>query len=253
MSTYVQSFTDSQRRAFEWVSTAHQNDQQIFAAVVSPTGTGKSYLLNGLIESMWLRGPNSRPVVLPPISLHGGTNVHNFFALDIECNSRLEHGTTQAALVCRTNALVIDEFSMITFYVLHTAEGLTRQRASHGRGPHTAEGLTRQRASHGRGPHTAEGLTRQRVSHGRGPHTAEGLTRQRASHGRGPHMAEGLTQQRASAANLQTLPCLSHTTRSLSPHSCHNAVANPEHVISQAICSFPLTSWLINTLETNWC
>ena len=179
---YVQSFTDSQRRAFEWVSTAHQNDQQIFAAVVSPIGTGKSYLLNGLIKLMWLRGPYSHPVVLPPISLHGGTNVHNFFARDIF--SRLEHGTTQATLVCRTNVLVIDEFSMITFYLLHTAEGLT--------------------------------------------------------------------QQRASAANLQTLPCLSHTTRSLSPHSCHNAVTNPEHVISQArnICSFPLTSWLTLWIPT---
>ena len=48
---HVQS-TDSQHRAFEWVSTAIQNEKQIFAAIVGPTGTGKSYLLNGLIELM---------------------------------------------------------------------------------------------------------------------------------------------------------------------------------------------------------
>ena len=56
--------------------------------------------------------------------LIGGTTIHNFFALDIECNSKLEHGTTQATLVCKTNVLIIDKFSVLDFYLLRTAEGL---------------------------------------------------------------------------------------------------------------------------------
>ena len=68
--------------------------------------------------------------------LIGGTTIHNFFALDIECNSRLEHGTTQATLVRKTDVLVIDEFSMLDFYLLRTAEGLCRKFARHGSSKH---------------------------------------------------------------------------------------------------------------------
>ena len=53
--------------------------------------------------------------------LIGGTTIHNFFALDIDCNSSLEHGTTQVSVLRKTNVLVIDEFSMLDFYLLRTA------------------------------------------------------------------------------------------------------------------------------------
>jgi len=68
--------------------------------------------------------------------LIGGTTIHNFFALDIECNSRLEHGTTQATLVRKTDVLVIDKFSMLDFYLLRTAEGLCCKFARHGSSKH---------------------------------------------------------------------------------------------------------------------
>ena len=135
---YVQSFTDSQRRAFDWVSTALQNDQQIFAAIVGAAGTGKSYLLNGLIELMRSHGLVVSKLAPSGVAAHliGGTTIHNFFGLDIECNSKLEHGTTQATLVRKTNVLIIDEFSMIDFYLLRTAEGLCRKFARHGSSKH---------------------------------------------------------------------------------------------------------------------
>jgi len=86
---YVQSFTDSQRRAYEWVSTALQNENQIFAAVVGPAGTGKSYLLNGLIELMRSRRLVVAKLAPSGVAAHliGGTTIHNFFALDIEPRS----------------------------------------------------------------------------------------------------------------------------------------------------------------------
>ena len=38
-----------------------------------------------------------------------------FFSLDIECNSKLENGAAQVAIVRRADVLVIDEFSMLDF------------------------------------------------------------------------------------------------------------------------------------------
>ena len=61
--------------------------------------------------------------------LIGGTTLHNFFGLDIECNSSLENGTVQVAKLRKTDVLVIDEFSMLDFFVFRTAEGLCRKFA----------------------------------------------------------------------------------------------------------------------------
>ena len=52
-----------------------------------------------------------------------------FFGLDIDCNSSLENGTIQAAKLRKTDVLVIDEFSMLDFFLFRTAEGLCRKFA----------------------------------------------------------------------------------------------------------------------------
>ena len=49
---YNKTFTDSQQRAFEWISVSLTNHKQTNAAIVGPAGTRKSYLLNVLIELM---------------------------------------------------------------------------------------------------------------------------------------------------------------------------------------------------------
>ena len=59
--------------------------------------------------------------------LIGGQTIHHFFSLYIECNSTLEHGTTQATLLRKTDVLVVDEFSMLDFFLLRTMEGLCRK------------------------------------------------------------------------------------------------------------------------------
>lgn len=67
----------------EWVLTALQNEKQIFAAVVGPTGTGKSYLLNRLMDLMRSRGLVVAKLTPSSVATHliGGTTIHNFFAL----------------------------------------------------------------------------------------------------------------------------------------------------------------------------
>ena len=61
--------------------------------------------------------------------LIGGTTVHNFFSLDINCNSSLENGTVQVTKVKKTDVIVIDEFNMLDFFLFRTAEGLCRKFA----------------------------------------------------------------------------------------------------------------------------
>ncbi len=127
----MQSFTESQRRAYDWLSKALDNAKHIQAAIVGPAGTCKSYLLNALIEMMRSRGLVVAKLARSGVAAHliGCMTIHNVFGLDIECNSRLENGTVQVAHLRKTDVLVIDEFSMLDFFLFRMAEGLCRQFA----------------------------------------------------------------------------------------------------------------------------
>ena len=50
LSTLINTFTESQLRAYRWVEGQFNNNKQVLAAIVGPAGTGKSYLLKGLIK-----------------------------------------------------------------------------------------------------------------------------------------------------------------------------------------------------------
>ena len=52
LSEYQQSFTESQYRAFHWISSRIGEGKQVQAAIIGPAGTGKSYLLQALIKQM---------------------------------------------------------------------------------------------------------------------------------------------------------------------------------------------------------
>ena len=54
---YIRTFTPSQLRAYRWVSTKLDEHQQVRAAIIGPAGTGKLYLLNGLISCTVLFPP----------------------------------------------------------------------------------------------------------------------------------------------------------------------------------------------------
>ena len=131
---YLASFTPSQRRAFDWTVAAMDSRSQIQVAIVGPAGTGKSYLLNALIQMMRARGLVVAKLAPSGVAAHlnGGTTIHNFFGLDIHCDSSLENGTAQTTHVKKTDVLVIDEFSMLDHFLFRTAENLCRKFPNRG-------------------------------------------------------------------------------------------------------------------------
>ena len=82
---YNKTFTDSPQRAFEWISASLKNHKQTNAAIVGPAGTGKSYLLNALIEFMWSRGLVVAKLVPSGVAAHliGGQTIHHFILLTL--------------------------------------------------------------------------------------------------------------------------------------------------------------------------
>ena len=134
LHAYTDTFTESQVRAFRWVESELDHSRQVRAAVVGPAGTGKSYLLKGLIKLGKSKGLVVTKLAPSGVAAHliGGTTVHSFFSLDIDCNSSLENGTVQVAKLRKTNVIVIDEFSMLDYYLFRTAEGLCRRFAKSG-------------------------------------------------------------------------------------------------------------------------
>ena len=110
------------------------SNSSIKVGIIGPAGTGKSYLLNAIIELF-----ESHHLVTSKLvpsgaaaTVIGGVTVHNYFALDIQYNSSLENGTIQAAKIRKTDVIVIDEFSMLDFFLFRTAEGLCRKFAKQG-------------------------------------------------------------------------------------------------------------------------
>ena len=128
LNTFIETFTESQLRAYRWIESQFNDNKHVRAAIVGPAGTGKSYLLKGLIELARSKGLVVTKVTPNGVAAHliGGTTLHNFFALDIQCDSSLENGTVQAAKLRKTDVIVIDEFSMLDYYLFRTAEGLCR-------------------------------------------------------------------------------------------------------------------------------
>ena len=50
LDNMISTFTPSQKRAFEWVQCQLNMGKPLQVAIVGPAGTGKSYLLKGLIQ-----------------------------------------------------------------------------------------------------------------------------------------------------------------------------------------------------------
>ena len=139
LSEYEKSFTDSQCRAFKWINSQIDEHRQVQAAIIGPAGTGKSYLLQALIQKMRSQCLVVCKLAPSGVAAHliGGTTIHNFFCLDLDLNSSLENGTFQTTRLRKTDVIVIDEFSMLDFYLLRTIEGLCRKFAKHGSSRHS--------------------------------------------------------------------------------------------------------------------
>ena len=138
LSDYLKTFTDSKHRAFDWITSQIDEGKQVQAATIGPAGTGKSYLLQALMMKMKSQSLIVSKLAPSGVAAHliGGTTIHNFFCLDLDYNSSLENGTFQTARLRKTDVIVIDEFSMLDFYLLRTIEGLCHKFAKHGSSHH---------------------------------------------------------------------------------------------------------------------
>ena len=114
LDNLISTFTPSQKRAFEWVQCQLDLGKPLQVAIVGPAGTGKSYLLKGLIQLCKYRQLVVAKLAPSGVAAHliRGTTMHNLFSLDIDCNSSLENSTVEVARLRKTHVLVIDEFSM---------------------------------------------------------------------------------------------------------------------------------------------
>ena len=61
------------------------------------------------------------------VSLIKGTTIHNFFKLDITGNSSVENGSVDAAVLKKTDVLIIDEFAMVDARLFITIEQLCKK------------------------------------------------------------------------------------------------------------------------------
>ena len=135
---YTKTFTHSQQQAFTWISSKIDEGVQVQVAIIGPAGTGKSYLLQALIQQIKSQCLVVCKLAPSGVAAHliGGTTSHNFFCLDLDYNSSLENGTYQTTRLRKTDVIVIDEFSMLDFYLFRTIEGLCHKFAKHGSSRH---------------------------------------------------------------------------------------------------------------------
>ena len=96
LDDYLDKFTPSQKRAFDFLQNSIQtSNAQVLAALVGAAGCGKSFLMGAVVE--YLRQCNLVITKLAPsgvaAALTKGTTIHNFFKLDINGNTSLQNGT----------------------------------------------------------------------------------------------------------------------------------------------------------------
>ena len=81
LNSIVETFTESELRAYKWIENEFNENRQVFAAIVGPAGTGKSYLLTGLIELTKSKGLVVSKLAPSGVAAHliGGT-IHKIFS-----------------------------------------------------------------------------------------------------------------------------------------------------------------------------
>ncbi|XP_065054148.1 uncharacterized protein LOC135682959 isoform X4 [Rhopilema esculentum] len=116
LAEFEQTLSPSQRLAYDYITQFLSTGKQLLTTIVGEAGTGKSYLLKGIMEhATSVLHLNARKLATTGAAAYliGGETVHHFFKMNIEAKSRLETGTIEYELVSNTNVLIIDEFSLL--------------------------------------------------------------------------------------------------------------------------------------------
>ena len=132
LEEFEASLSPSQLQAYNYIARSLSGGNQVLAAIIGEAGTGKSYLLKGIVEhavsELHLR---TRKLATTGVAafLIGGETIHHFFQMDIHCKSRLETGTVEYDIISNTDIIVIDEFSLLEMRPFLTMDKILRSMA----------------------------------------------------------------------------------------------------------------------------
>ena len=133
LEDFQSTLSPSKLQAYEYITQSLSTGKQVLTAIIGEAGTGKSYLLKGLIEhAQSVLHLTPRKVATTGVAAHliGGETVHHFFQMNINCKSRLEPGTVEYDLITNTDLLVIDEFSLLEIRQFFTIDKILRDFAT---------------------------------------------------------------------------------------------------------------------------
>ena len=132
LAKFEEILSPSQKQAYDFITQSLTSGNQLLTAIIGEAGTGKSYLLKGIMEhATTVLHLSGRILATTGAAAYliGGETVHHFFQMNIESKSRLETGTIEYELVSNTNLIIIDEFSLLKMKPFLTIDKLLRDMA----------------------------------------------------------------------------------------------------------------------------
>ena len=119
--------TNDQKKVFDFVS--ERLDGQVLAFVSGLGGTGKYFLLHYLMMKMELSALIVEVLATAGNAavLVGGQTIHSFFKIGIDLNCNLSYQTWHS--IASTQAIIIDEVSMMSGELLEKVDEICRQTA----------------------------------------------------------------------------------------------------------------------------
>lgn len=132
LDEFQATLSHSQLKAYEYITNSLSSGKQVLTAIIGEAGTGKSYLLKGIVEhAVTVLHLSARKLATTGVAAHliGGETLHHFFQMDIHCKSRLEIGTFEYELISNADVIVVDEFSLLEMRPFLTIDKILRDLA----------------------------------------------------------------------------------------------------------------------------
>ena len=132
LDQYVSTFSESQRQAFNYITQSLSSGKQVLTAIIGEAGTGKSYLLKGIVEhATQILHMSTKKLATTGVAAHliGGETLHHFFGMGIDAKSWLENGTIEYDMVNAADLIIIDEFSLLESKPFHAVNRLLCEMA----------------------------------------------------------------------------------------------------------------------------
>ena len=133
LEEFQSTLTPSQQQAYQYITQSLSTGKQVLTALIGEAGTGKIYLLKGIVEhAVSVLHLTARKLSTTGVAAHliGGETLHHFLQMDIHCKSRLERGTIEYDIINNTDLIIIDEFSLLEKRPFLTTDRILRDIAN---------------------------------------------------------------------------------------------------------------------------